>query len=278
MSKSGLRSDGPTTSRTMGRIMKKEFAGHVALITGGSRGIGRAIARQLARGGADVAIGYGSRREDAEAAVKEIQATGQRALCAPCDLRNQDQIDAFVGKSRDELGPIGLLINAGAISNFANHTQMTWDLWYDTLDVNLHGVFRILFAVKDEMIERKFGRVVLISSIAAYTFRPQQLHYATSKSAVIAMTAWCAEAFGPHNVRVNCIAPGLVDTFMQEQLRTRAPDDRYPAVEVLRGKQHTPDMPQPEDAAEVLAATIADLPQRVDSGAYADIRKLTAEA
>jgi len=235
----------------MGRIMKKEFAGHVALITGGSRGIGRAIARQLARGGADVAIGYGSRREDAEAAVKEIQATGQRALCAPCDLRSQDQIDAFVGKSRDELGPIGLLINAGAISNFADHTQMTWDLWYDTLDVNLHGVFRILFAVKDEMIERKFGRVVLISSIAAYTFRPQQLHYATSKSAVIAMTAWCAEAFGPHNVRVNCIAPGLVDTEMARVLPEDLLDKAVQATPLRR-------LGQPEEIAELACFLLSE--------------------
>ena len=231
--------------------MKKEFDGQVALVTGGSRGMGRAIALQLAHGGADVAIGYGSRKETAEEVVREIEATGQRALCAPCDLRSQEQIDAFVARTRADLGPIGLLVNSGAISNFANHEEMTWDLWYETLDVNLHGTFRILFAVKDEMLERKFGRVVLIASIAAYNFRPQQLHYATSKSGVITMTAWCAEAFGPHNVRVNCIAPGLVDTEMAQVL---PPDLLSKAVEATPLRR----LGQPEEIAELACFLLSD--------------------
>ena len=171
--------------------MAQEFAGRVALVTGGSRGMGRATALQLARGGADVAIGYGSRVETAEEVVAEIQAEGRRSICAPCDLRSQEQVDGFVEKTRKELGPIELLVNCGAISDFSDHTKMTWELWQDTIDVNLHGVFRILFAVKDEMIEQQFGRIVLFSSIAAFKFRPQQLHYATSKAGVIAPPARC---------------------------------------------------------------------------------------
>lgn len=231
--------------------MEQDFKGRVALITGGSRGMGRAIALQLARGGADVAIGYGSRKETAEEVVEEIKATGQRALCAPCDLRSQEQIDDFVSKTRKELGPIELLVNSGAVSTFADHTEMTWELWYDTLDVNLHGVYRILFAVKDEMIEKKFGRVVLISSIAAYNYRPQQLHYATSKSGVITMTAWCAEAFGTHNVRVNCIAPGLVDTEMAQVI----PGDLMAkAVEITPLRR----IGQPEEIAELACFLLSE--------------------
>ena len=231
--------------------MSKEFTGQVALVTGGSRGMGRAIALQLAREGADVAIGYGSRKETAEEVVQQIESTGQRALCAPCDLRSQDQIDALVQTTREELGPIGLLVNSGAISNFADHTEMTWDLWQDTIDVNLHGVFRILFAVKDEMLERKFGRIVLISSIAAYNFRPQQLHYATSKSGVITMTAWCAEAFGPHNVRVNCIAPGLVDT---EMAKVVPPDLTEKAIQATPLRR----IGQPEEIAELTCFLLSE--------------------
>jgi len=231
--------------------MEKDFAGQIALVTGGSRGMGRAIALQLARGGANVAIGYGSRKETAEKVVKEIEATGQRGLCAPCDLRSQEQIDAFVGKTREELGPIGLLVNSGAISNFVDHQALSWDVWQDTIDVNLHGVYRILFAVKDEMIEREFGRMVLISSIASYNFRPQQLHYATSKSAVITMTAWCAEAFGPHNVRVNCIAPGLVDT---EMARVLPPDLLDKAVQTTPLRR----IGQPEEIAELACFLLSE--------------------
>jgi len=231
--------------------METEFADKVALITGGSRGMGRSIALQLAQQGADVAIGYGSREEVAAKVASEVEALGRRAICCPCDLRSQEQIDAIVAKIREELGPIDLLVNSGAISNFADHKEMTWDLWYDTIDVNLHGVFRILFAVKDEMIEREFGRIVLISSIAAYNHRPQQLHYSTSKSGVITMTAWCAEAFGPHNVRVNCIAPGLVDT---EMMRVVPEDLIAKAVETTPLRR----VGQPEEIAELTSFLLSE--------------------
>ncbi|MDA1050993.1 MAG: SDR family oxidoreductase [Planctomycetota bacterium] len=231
--------------------MDNDFAGRVALVTGGSRGMGRAIALHLAQRGADVAIGYASRRETANEVVGEIEALGCKAICRPCDLRKQDQIDAIVADTRTELGPIELLVNSGAISNLADHNEMTYELWYDTMDVNLHGAFRILFAVKDEMIQRRFGRIVLISSIAAYNYRPQQLHYATSKSGVITMTAWCAEAFGPHNVRVNCIAPGLVDTEMMHVL---------PAELIEKAVATTPlrRVGQPEEIAELAGFLLSE--------------------
>jgi 3-oxoacyl-[acyl-carrier protein] reductase len=231
--------------------MENEFTGRVALVTGGSRGIGRATALKLAQEGADVAIGYASRREPAEDVVAEIKALGQKAICGPCDLRSQDQIDSLVATTRKQLGPIELLANCGAICDFSDHTEMTYELWFDTLDVNLHGVFRMLFAVKDEMIERRFGRIVLLSSIAAYRLRPQQLHYATAKAGVVTMTAWCAEALGPHNVRANCIAPGLVDTDMMREL----PKDLVTtAVEVTPLRR----VGQPEEIAELTAFLLSE--------------------
>ena len=228
-----------------------EFAGRVALVTGGSRGMGRAIALKLAAGGADVAIGYAARAEAAEGVVGEIEALGRRAIAGPCDLRSQEQIDALVARTRAELGPIALLANSGAISNFADHTEMTYELWHDTLDVNLHGVFRILFAVKDEMVARKFGRVVLISSIAAYTVRPQQLHYSTAKAGVITMTGWCAEALGPHNVRVNCVAPGLTETEMMDVVPEAMRQQVVATTPLGR-------VGQPEEIAEVAAFLLSE--------------------
>src|SRR5579863_8618624 len=99
--------------------MPGDFENRVALVTGGSRGIGRATALQLARGGANVAIGYGSRRGPAEEVVAEIRALGRKALCAACDVTQQTQIDAIVNAARKELGPIDLLCHCGAISNIA---------------------------------------------------------------------------------------------------------------------------------------------------------------
>ena len=127
-------------------------------------------------------------------------------------------MDELVSQTRGQLGPIDLLAHCGAISNLATHEELTFERWSETIDANLHGAFRIVFAVKDEMIQRRFGRIVMVSSVAALRPRANQIHYASSKAGVIALTRCCAEAFAPHNVRVNCVAPGLIDTEMARVL------------------------------------------------------------
>lgn len=198
--------------------MTKAFENKVALVTGGSRGIGKAIALRLAEEGADVAISYGSRVEPAEETIKEIVAMGRRAICGPCNVGNHQEVLDLVSQVRKELGPIDLLAHCGAISNLASHEELNYDVWKEMMDVNLNGAYSAVFAVKDEMISRRFGRIVLISSIAALRPRKMQIHYATAKAGVIAMTRCCAEAFAPHNVRINCIAPGLIETEMAHVL------------------------------------------------------------
>ena len=89
-----------------------------------------------------------------------------------CDVAQQDQVDELVARPRDQLGPIDLLAHGGAISNIADHSELTFDLWFETIDVNLNGAFRVLFAVKDEMLQRRRGSIVLISSVAALRPRP----------------------------------------------------------------------------------------------------------
>ena len=192
--------------------MNDGFQNKVALVTGGSRGIGLAIARQLARGGANVAISYGSRVEPAEEAVAEFRALGRQSICVRCDVASQEQIDELVRRTRDELGPIDYLAHCGAISNTATHAELDFERWREMIDCNLHGAFRVVWAVKDEMLARKSGSMVLISSVAALRPRARQIHYATAKAGVIAMARCCAEAFAPSGVRINCIAPGLIET------------------------------------------------------------------
>ncbi len=155
--------------------MSDEFSGKIALVTGGSRGIGLATALQLARGGADVAVSYGSRRETADQAVAELKALGRRAICVPCDVSQQDQVDELVRSTRQELGPIDFLAHCGAISNLATHQELDFDRWAETIDCNLHGAFRVVWAVKDEVIERKTGNMVLLSSVAALRPRANQI-------------------------------------------------------------------------------------------------------
>jgi 3-oxoacyl-[acyl-carrier protein] reductase len=231
--------------------MPGDFDNRVALVTGGSRGIGRATALQLARGGAHVAIGYGTRKKEADQVVVEIQSLGRKALCGPCDVAQQSQIDALVAATRRELGPIELLCHCGAISNIAQHTELTYERWFETIDANLNGAFRVVFALKDEMIRRGFGRMVLFSSVAALRPRAAQIHYSASKAGVIAMARCCSDAFAPHGVRVNCIAPGLIETEMAHVLKEE---------QIERIKKETPlgRLGRPEEIAELACFLLSE--------------------
>jgi 3-oxoacyl-[acyl-carrier protein] reductase len=231
--------------------MPGEFENRVALVTGGSRGVGRATALQLAREGADVAIGYATRRETAEKVVAEIRGLGRKSLCGPCDVTQQSQIDALVADTRRDLGPIDLLAHCGAVSNVAAHTELSYERWFQTIDANLNGTFRVVFAVKDEMIRRGFGRIVLISSVAALRPRALQIHYASSKAGVIALARCCSDAFAPHGVRVNCIAPGLIETEMAHVLD----EDQ-----IARIKKETPlgRLGRPEEIAELACFLLSE--------------------
>jgi 3-oxoacyl-[acyl-carrier protein] reductase len=231
--------------------MSGAFANRVALVTGGSRGIGRATALRLAGEGADVAISYGSRSQPAEQVVAEIRAMGRKAMCAPCNVARPDEVNRLIAGTRETLGPIDLLAHCGAISNICDHSSLSYDRWLETIDVNLNGTFLVVFAVKDAMIERGFGRIVLVSSVAALRPRKMQIHYAASKAGVIALVRCCAEAFAPHNVRVNCVAPGLIETEMARVL----PDEA-----MMRIVADTPigRIGQPEEIASVIRFLLSE--------------------
>jgi 3-oxoacyl-[acyl-carrier protein] reductase len=195
-----------------------DFENRVALVTGGSRGIGRAIAVQLAREGANVAISYASRPNPAGQVLTEIEGLGRKSLAVRCDVARQEQVDELVMRTRDALGPIDLLVHCGAISNTCNHDELTFEKWREMIDVNLHGAFRVLYAVKEDMVRRRFGRIVMLASVAALRPRARQIHYSASKAGVIALTRCLAEALAPHNVRINGLAPGLIETEMAKVL------------------------------------------------------------
>lgn len=218
--------------------MTNDFTGRVALITGGSRGIGKATALRLAREGADIALSYASRADDAQETVAAIRALGRRAVCCQCNVANPDDIERLVAEAR-KLGPIDYLVHSGAISNLQDHRTLTPEIWREMIDVNLTGTYLAVFAVKDEMIKRRFGRIVTVSSVAALRPRKMQIHYATAKAGVIAFTRCSAEAFAEHNVRINCVAPGLIDT---ELLRVLSPETIASVVEQTpMGRVGTPD-------------------------------------
>jgi 3-oxoacyl-[acyl-carrier protein] reductase len=231
--------------------MASEFQDRVVLVTGGSRGIGRAIALRLAAEGAHVAISYASRKGDAEQTVAEIRTLGSNAIAEPCNVAIPADVARLVARARIELGPIDYLAHCGAISNLADHGQLSFEQWRETIDVNLNGTYLAVFAVKDEMIARSFGRIVTISSIAALLPRKMQIHYAASKAGVMALTRCCAEAFAPHNVRINCIAPGLIETEMASVLPPERRQEVIAATPLGR-------IGQPEEIAAAVRFLLSD--------------------
>src|SRR3989442_1730724 len=181
--------------------MSEAFKGRVALVTGGSRGIGKATALRLAQEGADVAISYVTRAEAAREVVKDLRSLGRRAIEAKCDVSRPEEVSALVSRARRELGPIDLLAHCGAISNLCDHSELTFERWRETIDVNLNGAFLAVFAVKDEMMNRRFGRIVTISSGAALPPRKMQINYAPAKAGVFRPTPPAPEALGPPKCR-----------------------------------------------------------------------------
>jgi 3-oxoacyl-[acyl-carrier protein] reductase len=155
--------------------MTNDFANRVALVTGGSRGIGKATALRLAQEGADIAFSYANRAGDAEETAAAIRALGRRVTFGPCNVAKPDDVKRLVDRAH-ELGPIDYLVHSGAISNIQDNSTLTYDLWRETIEVNLTGTYVAVFAVKDEMIKRRFGRIVTLSSVAALRPRKMQIH------------------------------------------------------------------------------------------------------
>jgi 3-oxoacyl-[acyl-carrier protein] reductase len=188
----------------------KEFEGRVALVTGGSRGIGRAICIMLAEHGAKVAINYVSNQAAAEEVLSAIDGRG---MIVQGDQSSEADVTAMVAKVTQELGEVSLLVNNAGIAEDTTHSELTFEAWKRTMDVNVHGPFLAIWAVKDSMVKQKYGRIVNISSIAATTQpRPTAIDYATSKSALNSFTRHISAALAPEGVRVNCVAPGLTAT------------------------------------------------------------------
>ena len=209
------------------------FSGRRVLVTGGTRGIGRAVSLRLAAEGADVAMNYLSRDDSARAVRGEVRAFGVEGEIFRADISDPDETRAMVEAVRSAIGPPDMLVNCAGLAKVEQAEEVSWESWRRILSINLDGSFNVLYATKDDMIRQGFGRVVMLSSISALRPRPQLVHYSAAKAGVLALVRSCAGAWAAHNVRINAVCPGMVDTdfhniFTKDEVR-RALESSAPA-------------------------------------------------
>ncbi|AXS82853.1 MULTISPECIES: 3-oxoacyl-[acyl-carrier-protein] reductase [Marinobacter] len=213
----------------------QDLKGKVAIVTGASRGIGRHIALQLAQRGADVAINYRSRQPEADEVVKEIEATGVRALAIQADLSQMPAARSLIRQVHDQWGRIDILVNNAGITKDKSMKKLTDDDWNDVLDTNLGSVYATCSEVLNIMMDQKYGRIINITSFVGQAGNFGQANYAASKGGIIAFTKTLALEMARYNITVNAIAPGFTETEMlaqvpeniRQQIIARVPMGRF---------------------------------------------------
>jgi 3-oxoacyl-[acyl-carrier protein] reductase len=222
------------------------FAGQVAVVTGATRGIGRAIALELARQGCNVAFSYRSRTDLADALTGELEALGVRSLAAQVDAVDLDRVREMVANTRRELGEINALVNNAGITRDKLLMMMGGDDWKDVIDTNLTGVFNFCRAVITPMMKAKSGRILNITSVSGIVGMPGQTNYSASKAGIIGFTKALAKEVGRLQITVNALALGFIRTDMTAGLK---PEYERLATEMIPLRRFG----TPEDVAPVAA-------------------------
>jgi len=185
-----------------------------ALVTGASRGIGRAIAVGLAKEGCDVAVNYHSSGKQARDVVKEIKGLGREAIDVKADVASEADVAKMAKTVKGSLGPIDILVNNAGVHQHLKFWELSIKDWNDVIQVNLTGPLIVTQAFVEDMKESEQGTIVNISSIIGLTGTDHEVHYAASKAGILGMTKSMALELGPYGITVNAVAPGWIDTDM----------------------------------------------------------------
>jgi 3-oxoacyl-[acyl-carrier protein] reductase len=227
-----------------------EMEGKVSLVTGASRGIGKAIALKLASFGAKVAVNYvaieDSNEVDADNLVESITRLGGEAMSIEADIRDSAAAQAMVEKVADKWGSVDILVNNAGINRDTLLLRMSDDAWDDVVNTNLRGAYLCTKFALRSMMRQQWGRIISISSVTGIVGNMGQSNYAASKGGIIAFTKSVAREAGSRNITVNAVAPGFIVTGMTDKL----PSDRKEAILAMVPLQR---FGQPEDVAELVA-------------------------
>lgn len=229
-----------------------------ALITGGSRGIGRATALLFARAGCDVAISFQKQKEAAEKVREKIEKIGSECLVFQADISQKKDVNLMIEELIKKWARIDILVNNAGIWTYGEMGSMSEEVWAETMKVNLDGVFFTCNVVVPFMKKEKRGWIINVSSTAAIRGESFHSHYAASKGAVVSLTKSLASELAPYNIRVNCIAPGWVETDMCSEV-FKNPDFRREVQESIPLKR----IPTPEDIAGPILFLASDLAQHI---------------
>ncbi len=190
----------------------------VALVTGASRGIGRACAVELARNGFDIAVNYVADEAGALETVRLVEQAGGRAVALQCDVSNHDDAKRLVQRSEEQAGPIEVLVGNAGITRDALLMRMSEDDWDQVVNINLKGVYNVTRWAARSMARRRRGRIINISSVVALRGNPGQANYAAAKAGVIGFTLSLAKELAKYGITANVVAPGYISTDMTQNL------------------------------------------------------------
>lgn len=229
------------------------LGGKVAVVTGGSRGVGRAVCLAFAREGASVVVNYATRPDAAEEVVREIEKLGQKAVSVGADVATWEGAERVVKAAIENFGKIDILVNNAGFTRPAMLHKMTEEDWQAVIDIHLKAPWLCIKAAFPYMTEQKSGSIINVASVAGVVGTVGQINYSAAKGGVIALTKSAARELAPYGIRVNCVVLGIVETEMSEKIRT---DPKL--VEVYKRRILLGRFASPEEVTEAFVFLASD--------------------